>query len=257
MLNRTTLSLFVAREVLEHTSSLILKKEPLEYDRAQTQVPREEQSEWSSAIDPATGNVYYYNITTRETSWTPPTNALVKQETQTPQSGGIVTLSDLRRGENKNGEEKDNHPRSSEDLARELRKQRELQSKLEFLQNQFTKKRQSDVENAGTLKSGLFNAYVAMCEMSPSPTGWYYYDQDGHLQGPYASTKMAKWHMEGYIPDDLVVRYGNRGPFRPLEELFRGNGATNPFLFRPRQDLDYAAERLRDKMLGIRMRNRR
>mgnify|MGYP005718118953 FL=1 len=163
----------------------------------------------------------------------------------------------MRRGENKNGEEKDDHPRSSEDLARELRKQRELQSKLEFLQNQFAKKRQGDVESAGTLKSGLFNAYVAMCEMSPSPTGWYYYDQDGHLQGPYASTKMAKWHMEGYIPDDLVVRYGNRGPFRPLEELFRGNGATNPFLFRPRQDLDYAAERLRDKMLGIRMRNRR
>ena len=107
--------------------------------------------------------MYYYNITTRETSWTPPTNALVKQETQTPQSGGIVTLSDLRRGENKNGEEKDDHPRSSEDLARELRKQRELQSKLEFLQNQFAKKRQGDVESAGTLKSGLFNAYVAMC----------------------------------------------------------------------------------------------
>lgn len=47
------------------------QQQPVQYQQPQPAAPVQQQA-WNSAVDPASGNTYWYNVYTGETSWTPP-----------------------------------------------------------------------------------------------------------------------------------------------------------------------------------------
>ena len=51
------------------------QQQPLDPQQYQQQAAPQQQA-WSTAVDPASGNTYWYNIYTSETSWTPPPGAI-------------------------------------------------------------------------------------------------------------------------------------------------------------------------------------
>ena len=38
--------------------------------------------------------------------------------------------------------------------------------------------------------------------------GWYYVDESGETQGPFASENMNGWHEAGYLDGDVMVTFG-------------------------------------------------
>jgi len=219
--------------------------------------------DWRPASDPRSGRTYFYNVRTRETSWTPPRSpaAAAAATADSPSSRRYVSLDDIR-----SGHEQDEVDTASTEgvgdsthvmLRRELDRQRKLRSKLDFLKSQMQRKRAKEAETAGGVKMSLYRALVAFGERAGrGHSGWYYRDQDDRIQGPYSSRRMRKWFTDGYIADDLPLRFGRVGPFRPLSEVFAGCGSENPFILEGRKDLQYAAERVSNQLGVAQMRHR-
>eukprot|EP00940_MAST-03C_sp_MAST-3C-sp2_P001267 g1267.t1 len=227
-------------------------------------------TQWATAVDPGTGRTYYYNVKTRETSWsrpkTSPSSSTASGRRSPSGKKGYVSLEDLRQrdggvtsnGVGGAGRDLDATGGGSHALLqREMERQRALQTKLDFLKSQMETKRVRRAETAGALKMAMIRALVAESEAGGGASrGWYYRDQSGRQQGPYSSRKMSKWYREGYIADDLLLRLGRKGPFLPMHEIFAGSGAANPFLFTGKRDLVGAFERISEQLEFSRIRHR-
>ena len=50
---------------------------------------------------------------------------------------------------------------------------------------------------------------------------WYYVDRAGKRQGPFTGKEMDDWYREGYLPNDLIVTFGEGNGFRQLIELVK------------------------------------
>ena len=47
---------------------------------------------------------------------------------------------------------------------------------------------------------------------------WSYIDAQGDVQGPFSSGSMRAWDQAGYLPPDLLIRFGD-GDYVTLEQL--------------------------------------
>ena len=47
------------------------------------------------------------------------------------------------------------------------------------------------------------------------------------MQGSFSTATMRGWHEEGFLPDDLAVRQGERGSFSALYSIYPDG--TTPF----------------------------
>ena len=58
---------------------------------------------------------------------------------------------------------------------------------------------------------------------------WYYIDESGITQGPFASAQMREWYTLEYLSSDLMVRRGaGESAFRKISDLYTSSG-TEPF----------------------------
>jgi PERQ amino acid-rich with GYF domain-containing protein len=77
--------------------------------------------------------------------------------------------------------------------------------------------------------------------MSP-PDQWYYLDPQNKERGPFETSQMQAWFVNGFFHADLPVKQPNESTYKSLSELIRTNGALTPFNFKnhspPRQSPD-------------------
>jgi len=88
------------------------QQQPVQYQQQPVQYQQPVQA-WSTAVDPTSGNTYWYNIYTGETSWTPPPGAIPppppvgQQPLQTMQQGQAQDNERMGQGRNKRNPDAD------------------------------------------------------------------------------------------------------------------------------------------------------
>lgn len=100
----------------------------------------------------------------------------------------------------------------------------------------------SVVENKTNLLSQVLQTMLKTeIALSPeSQRGWYYYDANGTLQGPFDGTSMAEWYDAGYLPGDLKLCSSGTGERYPIAAFIgQQSNATGQELFST--DIDHAS----------------
>ncbi|KAK2959214.1 hypothetical protein BLNAU_5772 [Blattamonas nauphoetae] len=116
------------------------------------------------------------------------------------------------------------------DKQEDIQKQREMYKQTQFTTSAQTqpKHRQNapQPKPAGNLTK-MFDGLINVQKRAVDPsllTGecWYYIDNSGQLQGPFATQNMSAWSQRGYIKPDLYIRLSSESKFMTVAERFEG-----------------------------------
>eukprot|EP00941_MAST-03F_sp_MAST-3F-sp1_P004262 g4262.t1 len=242
---RGTLTRMIIREVNEASQKLRRKYKCGSSEELSTYI-----SQWRRVITSDGTMTYFYNPITGESSWESPANLIKVPKHPQKDLLDNIEKSDLLVQSNVS-------PEMSGKLKNELNQFKALQQMKEQLREKLyrikagldpielsrDKERQTITDVKQALTTAL-HVYQHNSTVLEKQRGWYYEDAAGIIHGPYPGKTMRWWFSKGEFHVEQPVRWGCKGSFSQIQEIFSEKDLENAFCFKPKEVLECAYEKM-------------